>query len=310
MPITRTTLLSGPASATFNGHTFFAHDGILITPALELDAVDSSSEGALDDTVSSGPVTIKFTPSATLADLLALWPYTMGKPGTPLFGPIDQPLVLVAANGIRLTFAAVAITQMPDLDLGSRGAVAGAVTFLALGARSLGLTDPNRVVAFDTATEPIPASGSPQLTDDYVVTWGGAPWVNLRSRDGIRLRSTMKTRPVLSDANALLDLTLERLEVTAAFTPATPNGPAEADLISALELQGTNSLPSRPLSAQAQALSIVGQGFSVEFPAATPTRGELLFDATRGRLGELIFKAERVLLTTGAQTLVAFSDGE
>ena len=76
MPVTRTTLLGGPASATFNGHTFFAHDGILVTPALELDAVDSDAQGVLDATAtSSSPgddqvhaVARRFT------DLLALYP--------------------------------------------------------------------------------------------------------------------------------------------------------------------------------------------------------------------------------------------
>src|SRR5271154_5713023 len=142
MPIIRTTLLDGPAAATFGGHTFFARDGILVSPALELEAVDSDSQGVLDATASFAPVTIKFTPTAPFADLIALYPYTMGTPGLSLFGSADSPLVLVASNGVRLTFSAVAITQMPDLTLSSSGAaagvpVAGAVTFLALGARSL-----------------------------------------------------------------------------------------------------------------------------------------------------------------------------
>ena len=132
MSITRTTLLGGPAAATFGGHTFFAQDGILVTPALELEAVDSDAQGVLDATVSGAPVTIKFTPSAPFADLIALYPCAAGAPGTSLFGSADAPLVLMAANGVRLTFSAVAITQMPDLALtnrrsgGGRGDVPGA----------------------------------------------------------------------------------------------------------------------------------------------------------------------------------------
>ena len=106
MSITRTTLLGGPAATTFNGHTFFAQDGILVTPALELAAVDSDTQGVLDETVSSGPVTIKFTPTAPFADLVALYPYAMGAAGMSLFGTSDAPLALTAANGVRLTFAA------------------------------------------------------------------------------------------------------------------------------------------------------------------------------------------------------------
>jgi len=172
MSITRTTLLGGPAAATFNGHTFFAHDGILVTPALELDAVDSDAEGALDATVSGGPVTIQFTPSAPFADLIALYPYMIGTPGTPLFGSADTPLVLVAANGTRLTFSATAIVEMPDLTLGAREPVAGAVTFLAIGARSMPISAANRLVGIDTAAVPLAPSTMPQLADDFEITWG------------------------------------------------------------------------------------------------------------------------------------------
>jgi hypothetical protein len=314
MSITRTTLLSGPAAATFAGHTFFANDGILVTPALEIaeaaDRVDSDTQGVLDATVSGAAVTIKFTPSAPFADLLALYPYAMANPGTPLFGPSDTPLVLIAANGVRLTFAAVAIVQMPDLFLTTRGPVTGAVTFLALGARSIGLTMANRFVALDTAAMPSPVSGTPQLADDFAITWGGAPWLNLRAQDGVRVRFVMPTRAVVSDANALQDLTLERLEVQASFTPASPGGPAEIDLIEALNLQGAEALPGRPLSGSGYSLEIQGEHLRVQLPLASLTRGELAFDAVHPRLGELTFVSKRAFLGSGLPAaLVGLTEG-
>jgi hypothetical protein len=310
MPITRTTLLSGPAAATFSGHTFFANDGILVTPALELDGVDSDSQGVLDETVSSAPVRIMFTPSAPFADLIALYPWAMAAPGTPLFGAADLPLVITAANGVRLTFAAVAIVQMPDLFLTTRGPMAGAVTFLALGARSMGLTTANRFLAVDTASIPLAPGGSPQLADDFVITWGSAPWASRRARDGVRVRFVMPASPVLSDANAVLDLTLDRLEVQASFVPASPNGPAEVDLVDALQLQGVNALPGRSLSATAETLQIAGSHLWVELPLAQLTRGALAFDAVQPRLGELTFVSERAFLGSGnPAALVSLGEG-
>lgn len=309
MPITRSTLLSGPASATFNGHTFFAHDGILVTPALEIseatDRVDSDAWGALDETVSDALVKIQFTPSAPFADLLALYPYTQANPGLSLFGSTDTPLTLVASNGVRLTFASVAIVQMPDLILTNRGPVAGAVTFLATGARGLGLTSANRLVTIDTASVPLPSRRTPQLADDFVITWGAVPWIDLRARAGVHIRFALKTKPVMSDANAFLDLTLERLEVEARFTPATPDGPAEIDLISALQLQGANALPGRLLSMMANTLDVAGDHLFVRLPLAQVTRGSLAFDAVHGRLGELAFTAGHAWLGTGAPAPLA-----
>jgi hypothetical protein len=312
MPVTRTTLLSGPASATFNGHTFFARDGILVTPALEVDAVDSDAQGVLDATVTDEPVTIKFTPAAPFADLIALYPYAMGRPGMSLFGSADMPLVLVASNGVRLTFSAVAIVQMPDLALSSRGSVAGAVTFLALGARSLPITAANRLVTIDTAEFPALPTTPPQLADDFEITWGATPWVKLRARDGVKVHFAMKTTPVISAANALLDLTLDSLAVEARFAPGTPGGPAESDVFSALQVQGTGEiLPGRLLSAGAQTLDVAGEHLWLRLPLAQVTQGPLTFDAVHPRVGELVFTAGRALLGTDSppKPLVSLTEG-
>jgi len=312
MPITRTTLLGGPAAATFNGHTYFAQSGILVTPALEVSAVDSDAQGVVDATVTGQPVTIKFAPDAPFADLVALYPYATGIPGTSLFGAAAMPLVLVAENGVRLTFSAAAIVQMPDLALSSSGAVAGAVTFLALGARTLPITAANRLVTIDTAEFPSPPAMPPQLADDFEITWGATPWVNLRARDGVKVHFAMKTTPVLSDANALLDLTLDSLAVEARFVPATPGGPAELDVFDALEMQGANSLPGRLLSAEAETLEISGEHLWVTLQLAQLTQGPLVFDATQARVGELVFTAGRALLAAEAvpEALVSLSEGE
>ena len=196
----------------------------------------------------------------------------------------------------------------------THGSVAGAVTFLALGARSLPITASNRLVTIDTASIPTAPLGTPQLTDDFAITWGGAgstgsaPWVNLRARDGVRIHFELKTRPVFSDANALLDLTLERLEVEARFTPATPGGPAEADLIAALQLQGANALPGRSLAATARTLDIAGNHLWVQLPLAQVVGGSLAFDVVRGRLGELVFRAERAFVGV-AEALMSLTEG-
>jgi len=127
----------------------------------------------------------------------------------------------------------------------------------------------------------------------------------------VRIHFALATRPVVSDANAVLDLTLEKLDVEARFTPATPGGPAEADLIAALQLQGANALPGRSLSATAQTLDVAGEHLWVRLPLAQLVRGELAFDAVHARLGELVFRAERAWLGTGLPAeLVTLTEGE
>jgi len=312
MAVIRTTLLGGPAAATFNGHTFFARDGILVTPALELEAVDSDAQGVLDATATPAPVLIKFTPSAPFADLIELYPWLEGAPGTSLFGAADAPLVLVAANGVRVTFSAAAVVQMPDLLLGAREPVSGAVTFMAIGARSLPFSAANRLVAVDTAEFPALPTATPQLADNFQIAWGasgGSPWFNLRARDGVAVRFAMKTSPVLSAANALVDMTLEELAVSARFTPASPSGPAESDVFSALQV---TALPRRLLSLGAQTLDVAGEHLWLRLPLAQLSMGPMSFDAVHARLGELVFTAGRALLGTSAPAvaLAGLSEGE
>jgi hypothetical protein len=120
--------------------------------------------------------------------------------------------------------------------------------------------------------------------------------MNLRGRDGVRIHFEMKTKPVLSDANALLDLTLEQLDVVVRFTPATPGGPREADLIASLQLQGADSLPGRSLGATGLTLDIAGEHFWVRLPLAELVGGPLVFDVAHGRIGELTFRAGQAFI--------------
>jgi hypothetical protein len=114
----------------------------------------------------------------------------------------------------------------------------------------------------------------------------------------------MTSRPVWSDANGLLDMTLEKLEVRASFVPASPAGPAEADLVAALQWQGANALPGRPLSQTGESLTIAGTGFSVELPLANVVNGGMDFDFKNPRLGELTFLAERALLNAAEAMVI------
>jgi len=295
MGVTRTTLLSGPAAVSYLGRTFWARDGVLVSPALELADVDSDAHGVLDSTVIDSPVAIRFTPSAAARDLVALYPHLDGSAGKSLFGAADVPLVITASNGVRLRFAAVALVQMPNLILGAVDEVAGPVSFLALPARGSAVGEAGRVVAFDTATLPAMPDSSPQLSDGYMLSWGDAPWAPLRARDGFRVSFALKTEPVLSDANGLLDLTLESLAVEVRFVPASPSGPAEMDVLDALYIEAASG---RALSASARQLSILGDSLSLVLPEAAMVKASPAFAAEAGRVGEVAIAAGRAVLQT------------
>jgi len=165
------------------------------------------------------------------------------------------------------------------------------------------------LVTIDTAEFPALPSTPPQLSDDFEITWSSAPWMKLQALDGVKVHFAMKTSPVISAANALLDLTLDSLAVTASFTPGTPAGPVEADVFEALQVQA--SLPGRLLSAGAWTLDVAGDHLWLRLPLAQLTQGPLTFDATHPRVGELVFTAGRALLGTEAEPedLVSLTEG-
>jgi hypothetical protein len=142
------------------------------------------------------------------------------------------------------------------------------------------------------------------------MTWGAAPWMDLQAVDGVKIHLAMKTSPVMSAANALVDLTLDSLAVTASFTPGTPGGPVEADVFAALQVQA--ALPGRLLSAGARTLDVAGEHLWVRLPLAQLSAGPLTYDAVHPRVGELVFTATRALLgaDSEAEALVSLSEGE
>jgi hypothetical protein len=144
------------------------------------------------------------------------------------------------------------------------------------------------------------------------VAWGASPWVKLKALNGVTVKFAMKARPVMSAANALLDLTLASLFVTASFTPGTPSGPAETDALEALQVAGIYASPSRLLSAGARTLDIGGEHLWVQLPLAQLTEVPLLYDATKPRLGELVFTSTRALMAAEASSdaLAGLTEGE
>ena len=139
-------------------------------------------------------------------------------------------------------------------------------------------------MAIDTTDDfPVAPVGTPELADDFVISWGASPWTGLRARDGVRIHFKMKVRPVFSDANAVVDWTLESLGVEARFIPVSAPGPDEGAVMGALEVQG--ALPGRSVADGGEMLVVAGGDWTVLVPRAELVSGELAFEAVKGRVG-------------------------
>ena len=101
---------------------------------------------------------------------------------------------------------------------------------------------------------------------------------------------------MLSAANALLDMTLESLAVTAQLSRPARRAVRPRRMCSRrCRSQGVVAR-GRLLSAGARTLDIAGEHLWLRLPLAQLTAGPLRFDATHPRVGELVFTATRAVM--------------
>jgi hypothetical protein len=82
-----------------------------------------------------------------------------------------------------------------------------------------------------------------------------------------------------------------------------PEGITEAQLVTALKLQGTGNARGRSLNANSNSLVITGTGVSVTLTGAQMKGGGMQFGPITPRIGEVEFVATRTFSTGVAQPL-------
>ncbi len=293
MPLVRTSILRGPAVVSFAGATFYAKDDIKLTTENDTFDIEVSAWGKVDERVRGRKMTVTFTPSGAWTALSVLFPYGSASVGSSVFGT-DSPLVIQTLAGTSLTFAAAAVTKMPQIVLSAARTLLGPVEFTCLGKDNTAWNANSSVYA--TAASGFSDTGFVEagiITQSYNIAWGtGAPWSSLQTRDGVVVDFDLGLEPVETDAEGLVDLTLARLTASAKMRPV---GLTEAQILAALALQGTGSARGRSLNAGGQTLSIAGTGgqVSVVLNGANLKTADQLFGAKSLRIDQITFVSTR-----------------
>lgn len=259
MPINRTSLLRGPCKVTFNGATFFSKGDVILELGLETFPITVDAHGIIDERVAERSCKVRFVPSGEFENLTVLWPYGNTLVGASIFTGTDLPLVIQSIGSgstTTVTIKAAAVTKMPQIICRSTETMIGEVEFTGLGTDNQAWTTAGNLIAVSSAVYS-DATFDPAAikTEPYSLAWGSAPWNSFSSLDGVVVDFDLALQALPTDAEGTIDMMFSSVRCTASLTPV---GLTEAQIITAMKLDGSGNYRGRSLAAGSADLVITG----------------------------------------------------
>jgi hypothetical protein len=291
--IDRLVVSRGPALVTFNGGYFLSKEDIVVDLSKESKEIPSSAFGKLWDINVARKCSTKMTPVGEFEHLDVLWPYGSTMPGTSIFGAADTPLLIqpLDVEQEQCEFFAAGISKMPDIVLAATETLLGEVEFQMIGENDTPVDDAASLFQFDTNVldpDTIPFDDTKVLTQAYVMSWGSSPWDSFRTREGIKVAFNMQITEDKADGIGHYDSIFRSLAVSAKAMPA---GVSQSDVLTAMEIQGANSVQGKRITGTD--LIVTGDGLYFIMYGAGIKTGGLVFSAEKQRVPELEWLASR-----------------
>lgn len=294
MSVTRSQLGRGPAHVSWNGITMFTRDDIMARHVPIWKPVTTSMYGAVDKERGDLVIKIPLRLWGAWESLPVLFPAAVMNPnvGSSLFGDVDLPLVLLAKNGDKITYANAQITKISDLHLGLDAELfASDVEFTALVKNG---TEPEAAGAYyTTAVGQAYAENVFSKANFKKVRWTGAwgakaGFTAIVAQKGFNIGWDLQLSPVVAEG-ATRDMTIGGLVGNCKCIPIGPTiAQVEASMLSA------GAAPGSLLSAGAADLTLTGAGGgSVVLKNAGPIEHGYAFGVEPLRLGEIGWETTR-----------------
>lgn len=301
--IQRSTILRGPAVAQFNGATIFPQGDIAYGFGFETFTPGSSMHGALDERIADRFANVKFTPVGEWESLSVLWPYRTALIGTSLFTGTDVPLVIHTLSGTKLTAAAAAITQLPEIYFGAKKTMIGEVGFTCIGKDNTAWDSSDSFVKIEALAFPDATWAQFDLTKVVTgaptISWGLGTPVAFVASEGVTVSFDLSYDWIETDAEGKVDATLGNLAVMAKFKPL---GVTETQVRDWLKIQDVGGLKrGMSLDTVGFDLTIANSLGTVVVKNAAIKTGGFKFGNTTLRHDELGFVAVRTFAGTAGK---------
>jgi hypothetical protein len=306
--MTRSSIIRGPAKVTYRSAEFWSQGDIETNMNLETFEIQTSVHGKVDERMKDVLPTVTLTPTGEWENLGVLFPYMSNQSGaittigSEIFtasggGAGDSTLVIHTLAGTSYTFNAAAITKMPDIILASTKTLLGPVTWGVVRKDDTPWSTADSLVIINEA------AGAPSstttfdpaniLTLPYTCAWQ-SPLATFQTKEGLIVSFDCGFDPTEVDGTGTMGMTLQNIGVMARMIPV---GITEANLMTALKVQGTGAVRGRSLLAVAADFTAsplgAAAGPTVVIKNAAIKQAGYRFGSTVLRIGETGFVAAR-----------------
>jgi hypothetical protein len=281
--------IGGPCKLTDVDKVIYFEGDVTLTPNPVYRAVENSLTDSEDGTLVDMTWTISGVPVAVWNSdyRAALLPatyrnFTVG--GGRIIGATNRAVQIDGADGERYVFHRAALTRMPDLFLGLGSPLYSAVEYTAFIKTAAAFTDADAFYTQSTG-QTWSQADFPNAHQEALCTaaWGAVTgWTTVYSEDGFRISHELGLSDV-KQGNVTVDKRITSYRAACLFRP---QGPTTAQLLSALQTQGTSKGIGTRLSTNAADFVVTGSGISVTVESANLNKGAFQFSNKMNRHGE------------------------
>lgn len=281
--------VGGPCKITDVASVIYFEDAVQLIPNPVYRDIENSISGAEDAVLVDMTWTIRGRPSAiwdaTYRNALLPSAYrNFTAAGGRIIGATNRAVQVDGNDGERFVFHRAALTRMPDLFLGLNGSLYGDVEWTAFIKTAAAFTDADAFYTQSTG-QTWSQADFPTAHQEALCTaaWGAVSgWTTVYSEDGFRIAHELGLTPV-KQGNVTVD---QRITGYRAGCMFIPQGPTSAQLLSALQTQGTSKGIGTRRSTNAADFVVTGSGISVTVESANLRSGNFRFSSKDSRPGE------------------------
>lgn len=290
--------IGGPAIVKIGTKLIFTKDDITVTPEITFTENETSIHGKTSSHFNTVQHNIEVTPAAMVtADALQLLfqAYANLQLGSRLYSPTSDSVIIWTQAGMQHEYKMGALTSLCGLNFSTTSQLFdGSVTYTAIGDVSEPISTPDHYVAI--AAEAFTAAAYDETKEfqlAYNAAWGAAPFDSIESQAGFKFAFDLQTEDDISDRYGIYNKTVTGFGVTGTFSPI---GISEAQILTAMGIQGTGAVRGRRLGAMARDLTLTtgveGDPYFKLFNCAL-TQAPSMHGRTANNMGDLQLVAQR-----------------
>jgi len=297
MGVSRANLGRGPAIVTIGGDTLFTRDDLVLRHAPVWNPVMTSMYGTVDKAKRDLMIRIPLRLWGSWENLQVLFPSALMNPiaGTSVFGTADNPVVVQARNGDRITYPNGQITKLANLYLGVDAELwAADVEITALIKNNANPEDAGAYFVLDSNAYTDSAFAK---TNFKKVRWTGAwgaktGFTTIVPQKGFQVSWTLSLKPLPVDGYGTVDMTVQDM---IAGVKCIPIGPtlAQGELVANSQGSAMGAALSNATTAAADLTLTGAGGGSVVAKSAGMTENGFAFGVEPLRIGEMAWETTR-----------------